>query len=678
MGAEPTTTSPLPDLPNLCLAITEHAPLPMVTLDGATRIVHYGNPAFCRMMGLPQEAIVGKPFDKLLPEKDHCVTLIEHVFRTKKPASYTEQQPDKPHPVFWSYTIWPVMEIEGLVGVMIQVTETAEFHGKTIAMNEALLLGSIHQHELTEAAEALNAQLRAEIVTRENIATELLQNARQLAEKARLLDLSHDAIVVRGMDGEIRYWNHGAEEIYGWSSGEALGKISHELLRTEFPTPLEEMTEVLHRTDRWIGELVHTRRDGRRITVLARKTLDRDSDGNPAAVMENLTDITARRAMEDALAERALQLARADRSKDEFLAMLAHELRNPLAPLRTAAEILRTPGADAAECAQAQAIMARQLENMTRLLDDLLDVSRITAGKIELRRQPSSLADILTAAASVAQPGIAARAQELAVSLPAEPIFLNADATRLEQVFGNLLTNACKYSYTGGHITLSAERVAGTEPPEAVIRVSDDGMGIAPDLLPHIFDLFVQSTRSLDREHGGLGIGLTLVRRLVQLHGGSVEASSEGLTQGSEFTVRLPILAARAAAPAPPAPAARETPRRILIVDDNEDSTRSMAILQKRRGHETRSAFNGPDAVVAAAEFLPDVVLLDIGLPGMDGFEVARRLRAMPVLDGAFLVAMSGYGSVGDRATAQAAGFDEYMVKPVDLDRLRELLRGRE
>ncbi len=551
--------------------------------------------------------------------------------------------------------------------------EAAQIQEKLLAMNEALMLGSLRQHELTAAAESANAQLLLEIAARQ-------KTAQVLSEKARLLDLTHDAIIVRGMEGEIRYWNHGAEVIYGWSRDEALGKISHVLLQTEFPTPVEQLTEELHRTGRWTGELVHTKRDGRRITVFVRKTLDFVSGGAPVAVLENFTDITERRALEDMLAERALELARADRSKDEFLAMLAHELRNPLAPLRIAAEILRTPGSDAEDCAQAQGIIARQLDNMSRLLDDLLDVSRITVGKIELRREPVALADILNAAASVARPGIAARGQELVVSLPAEPIFVNADATRLDQVFGNLLTNACKYSYTGSRITLSAERAAGMEPPEVIVRVSDDGMGIAPELLPHIFDLFVQSTRSLDRTHGGLGIGLTLVRRLVQLHGGSVGAQSEGLSKGSEFTVRLPILAdpVAPAAAAPPAPAACETPRRILIVDDNEDSTRSMAILQKRRGHEIRTAFTGPDAVTAAAEFLPDVVLLDIGLPGMDGFEVARRLRAMPALAGAFLVAMSGYGSDEHRAEARLAGFDEYMVKPVNLDRLRELLRSRD
>ena len=338
------------------------------------------------------------------------------------------------------------------------------------------------------------------------------------------------------------------------------------------------------------------------------------------------------------------------------------------------------------------------------MIDDLLDVSRITEGKIELRLRPVALADILTAAASVARSGITARRQELTISLPDTPIFLNADATRLDQVFGNLLGNACKYSDPGCHIWLSAEvaPAAGSsfssepghqegrgpegdegsvpEPQEVIVRVRDDGMGIAADLLPHIFDLFVQSTRALDRAHGGLGIGLTLVQRLVKLHGGSVEARSDGIGHGSEFIVRLPIIPVPVAIPPPPVltPSAPETSRRMLIVDDNEDSARSMEMLQRRRNYETRTAFTGPDAVAAAAEFAPEVVLLDLGLPGMDGFEVARRLRAMPTLAGAFLIAMSGYGSDKDRAEARDAGFDEYLIKPINLDLLRERLRSRD
>ncbi len=502
--------------------------------------------------------------------------------------------------------------------------------------------------------------------------TERKQAERELSEKARLLDLSNDAIIVRDLEDKISSWNKGAENLYGWTCEEVIGKHLDTLLQTEFPKPMTEILEQLHSEGQFSGELVQVARNGRRVAALCRWVLDRGTE----SILTSYTDITERRMLEESLAARAADLVRADRSKDEFLAMLAHELRNPLAPLRNAAEILQTADASAEECGHAQEIIRRQIENMTRMIDDLLDVSRITEGKIDLRRQPVALADILTAAASVARSGISARRQELALSLPREAIFLSADATRLEQVFGN----SCKYSDPGSTISLSAERAPakGTEPPEVIVRVRDNGMGIAPELLPHIFDLFVQATRALDRAHGGLGIGLTLVQRLVKLHGGSVEARSEGLGHGSEFIVRLPILAAAPAEYAPPTPpAAHEAPRRILIVDDNEDSTRSMAILQRRRGHETRTAFTGPDAVAVAAEFLPEVVLLDIGLPGMDGFEVARRLRAMPARAGAFLVAMSGYGSNEDRVEARAAGFDEYLVKPVDLAVLRTWLRSR-
>ena len=552
MGAERTTADKPPDLSSLCLAITEHAPFPIVTVEGAGHVVRYVNPAFCRLMDKSREELVGKPFREMLPERDDCLTLLDRVFRTGKPETHTERQHPSPHPVFWSYAMWPVMADERTVGVMIQVTETAQFHEETVAMNEALMLGSLRQHELADAAENLNAQLRVEISERHTLMGEL--------------DVVNDS---------LRF---------------------------------------------------------------------------------------------------------ADRSKDEFLAMLAHELRNPLAPLRNAAEILWTPGAGAEACAQAQRILTRQIENISRMIDDLLDVSRITEGKIELRKQVVALDTVISAAASLAQPAIDARGQELTITLPAEPVFLNADATRLDQVFGNLLANACKYSNAGGHISLSAERAAahGKELPEVIVRVRDNGIGIAPELLPRIFDLFVQATRALDRAHGGLGIGLTLVQRILKMHGGSVEARSEGLGHGSEFIVRLPIFPGPVAA-SPPAhpPPAHETPRRILIVDDNEDSARSMSLLQRLRGHETRIAFTGPDAVAAAVEFAPEVVLLDIGLPDMDGFEVARRLRAMPALAGVFLVAITGYGSDEDRAHARAAGIDEYLVKPVDLDLLRACLRSR-
>lgn len=306
------------------------------------------------------------------------------------------------------------------------------------------------------------------------------------------------------------------------------------------------------------------------------------------------------------------------------------------------------------------------------MIDDLLDVSRITEGKIELRRSPVDLKGVLTSAANLARSGIVARNQELEVNLPDEPVFLHADATRLEQVFGNLLTNACKYGGEGCHIEINAARSG----KEVVVSVRDDGAGISPELLPRVFELFVQSSRTLDRAHGGLGIGLTLVHRLVKLLGGQVEARSEGIGKGSEFIVRLPVLempvAAEPELAGPPRPASRAL--RILIVDDNVDAAESLSMLQELRGHVTRIAHSGPEGLEAAAEFGPDVVLLDIGLPGMDGYQVVRRLRTMPRMADAFVVAMTGYGSEDDRRLAKEAGFDRHLVKPADLEILRDWL----
>ncbi len=688
MAKKPTTDTgnPPPDLADLCHALAEHSPLPMATVEGATRIVHYANPAFCRLMEQPMTQLIGKPLSTLLAGKDNCMALLDRVFRTGKAESHTERGDSHSQAPFWSYTVWPVLAHAGHVGVMIQVTETAKRHDEILAMNEALLLGSLRQHELTETAENLNAQLRVEVAEREQ-AEEALRGSEE--RYRTLFDLGPVAVYACDGAGVIQKFNRRAVELWG---REPMPEDNDERFCGSFKTfrtdgtfmPHDEcpMAEVLSGKTAEVrdGEVLIERSDGSRVSVIVNIRALKNERGEVTRAINCFFDITERRLLEDSLVARAAELMRADRSKDEFLAMLAHELRNPLAPLRNAAEILRTPEATPEACELAQGILARQIDNMTRMIDDLLDVSRITEGKIELQTATVALDTIFSAAANLALPGIKARDQHFTITLPAEPIFLNADATRLEQVFGNLLGNACKYSAPGCHISLVAKRSVpkAEEPSEVIVRVSDDGMGIAPELLPHVFGLFVQATRSLDRAHGGLGIGLTLVQRLVELHGGSVEARSEGLGHGSEFIVRLPILASPIAAPtAPPAPPARDIPRRMLIVDDNEDSVRSMATLQRVRGHETRTAFTGPDAVVAAAEFLPEVVLLDIGLPGMDGYEVARRLRAMPALAGAFLVAMTGYDTPEDRARATTAGFDQYLVKPLDLGLLREWLRNR-
>ncbi|MDB6025903.1 MAG: hypothetical protein JWM68_2126 [Verrucomicrobiales bacterium] len=297
MSVKPTDVSAPPltaDLPGLCLAITEHAPLPIATVDGATHILRYVNPAFCHLMEMSREELLGKAISEILPAKDQCMTLLDQVYRQKKSISHIEQEKDKPHPVFWSYLMWPVVANELLVGVMIQVTETAKLHGDTVAVNEALMIGSLRQHELTEAAENLNAQLLREMTERQKM--ELL-----LSERARLLDLSNDAIIVRNFEGEIIYWNHGAEELYGWSREEAVGQVIHSLLQTQFPTDLKHITEELNRNGRWTGELKQTKRNGQHIIVLARKSLDRDARGNPAGVLESITDITERMRVKEAL-----------------------------------------------------------------------------------------------------------------------------------------------------------------------------------------------------------------------------------------------------------------------------------------------------------------------------------------------------------------------------------------
>jgi PAS domain S-box-containing protein len=407
--------------------------------------------------------------------------------------------------------------------------------------------------------------------------------------------------------------------------------------------------------------------------------------GNPelnrVAVIFN--DITERkkaddalRANERALAEQAAALQQADRNKDEFLAMLAHELRNPLAPLRNASQILQTPGIKGSERATAQALISRQIDNMSRMIDDLLDVSRITQGKIELKKEPVLLDSILLAASEGAKSLCEIHSQTLAVSLPGEPVYLHADATRLEQVLGNLLGNACKYSGENSRISLSAQRDATSPEPQVIIRVRDNGIGIDPSLLPRVFELFVQASRTLDRAHGGLGIGLTIVHRLVKLHGGSIEAHSDGPGQGSEFIVRLPIMNEAPAtvghASVLPTPG---QPVKLLIVDDNRDGAESMAMLQELIGHQTRLAHTGPDAIEIAREFLPDVILLDIGLPGMDGYEVAKALRDMPALAHSLLIALTGYGSEEDRQRSRDAGFAAHLAKPADQERLQRLIR---
>jgi signal transduction histidine kinase len=394
-----------------------------------------------------------------------------------------------------------------------------------------------------------------------------------------------------------------------------------------------------------------------------------------AAIAELRTEVLERRRLEQELLRRAAELVEEDRRKDEFLAMLAHELRNPLAPIQTAAHVVRLKGPLAPDLQWANDVIVRQSQHLTRLVDDLLDVSRITRGKVSLHLQRVDLALIAERAVEACRPLVDARKHNLRLSTPTGPVEVDGDPTRLAQVISNLLNNAAKYTEEGGRIDLIIERTA----KDAIVRVRDNGIGIAPDLLPRVFDLFVQADRSLDRSQGGLGIGLTLVKSLVDAHHGSVTATSAGVGKGSEFTIRLPLKTAgvvAASCDGTPAPSAAAAQRRILIVDDNVDAAESLAALLRLAGHETRLAFDGPSALTAAGEFRPTVVLLDIGLPGMSGYEVARCLRQNASHRDLLLIAVTGYGQEEDRQQARDAGFDYHFVKPMDPDVLHELLRG--
>ncbi len=380
-----------------------------------------------------------------------------------------------------------------------------------------------------------------------------------------------------------------------------------------------------------------------------------------------------RRHAEAGLRHKMEQLADADRRKDEFLAMLGHELRNPLAPVTTALQLMRLHSDEPLRVTRARETIERQVEHMTRLIDDLLDVSRITRGKIELRHEAVVLSALIARAVEAARPVIDERGHRLTLDLPDEPVTLSADPARLEQVLANLLNNAAKYTDVGGRIWLRAFVNAG----QLILSVKDDGAGLTPEMRDHVFELFVQGPEMRAYARGGLGIGLTLVRRLVEMHGGTVEARSDGQGQGSEFIIRLPIRPVSQVAPnGQPSDAglAALPKRRILVVDDNVDAADALAELLRDYGHDVRAAHDGPSAIEQAGRHRPDIVLLDIGMPGFDGYEVARRMRTELGLK-ATLVALTGYGEARHRRLSREAGFDQHVTKPVDIRKLEMLLK---
>jgi signal transduction histidine kinase len=408
-----------------------------------------------------------------------------------------------------------------------------------------------------------------------------------------------------------------------------------------------------------------------------------DSDVDLKAMAAGAADYLVKGKIDAPLLERSIRYAierkraeeslkNADRRKEEFLATLAHELRSPLAPIRNGLQLMKLAKDDAVVVEQARTMMERQLGHLVRLVDDLLDVNRINLGKLELRKEPIEMASVVREAVEISRPLIEACGHELTVTLPPEPVYLDADLTRLAQVFSNLLNNAAKYSEPGGRIWLSAERQGNN----VVVTVKDMGVGIPAEMLPKVFDMFTQVDRTLDRSQAGLGIGLSLVKNLVEMHGGCVEARSDGPGNGSEFVVRLTASVEKRGQVTQSAVMRQkcEAKYRILVVDDNRDTAGSLAMILQMMGNDTRTAYDGEEAVAAASEFQPDVILLDLELPKLDGYEACRRIRKQPGGKELVIIAQTGYGQAEDRRRTHQAGFDYHIVKPLDPDALLKLL----
>jgi PAS domain S-box-containing protein len=479
-----------------------------------------------------------------------------------------------------------------------------------------------------------------------------------------LLEAAPDAMVIVDERGRIVLVNSQAEHLFGYDRRELLGQPVERLIPAELHARHQShraayAAEPKTRTMGVGLELAAVRKDGSTFPVeIALGPLSSEQGTFVSAAIRDITD-----------------RKRQEHATRDFLATLGHELRNPLAAIRNAERLLRHPGVSAEQAIWSQDIIESEGRHMTRLIDDLLDLSRVARNTIELRRERVELTAIMDRALDSARGQIEQRGHQIAVALPRGPLFLDADPVRLTQVFSNLLDNAAKYSPPGGRIEVSGRREAGA----LVVGVRDDGIGISAEARSRLFDMFFRADRSLEQQEGGLGIGLTLVRQLVELHGGTVEAASEGPGRGSTFTVRLPVreevapLAADGDADRA-APAART--RRVLVVDDNRGAADSLAVILRLDGHEVAIAYDGRTALVESERLQPEVVLLDIGMPGMNGYEVARAVRAREWGTRVYLVALTGLGTSEDRERAQEAGFDTHLVKPVDLDALTALLTG--
>jgi PAS domain S-box-containing protein len=497
---------------------------------------------------------------------------------------------------------------------------------------------------------------------------------RSEARKAAVLESALDAIITIDHAGVIVEFNPAAEKMFRWARKEAIGKPLVDLI---IPPSLKEqhcrgMANYLATGD---GpalnkrlELHALRSDGTEFPV--ELAVSRISFSGPPMFTGYIRDITERKRLEDELRARAEQLTEADHRKNEFLATLAHELRNPLAPIRNGLQILRLGQRDPEIMEQVRDMMDRQLAQMVRLVDDLLDLSRVSRGTIELQKERIELAKVVQQAVETSLPLIEQAGHHLTIDMPRSAIYIDADLTRMAQVFSNILNNAAKYTESSGKIHLTVQQQDG----EAIVSVKDNGIGIPANMLPNVFDMFTQVDRNLERSQGGLGIGLSIVKRLVEMHGGSVEVNSDGHRMGSDFIIRLPVVLSVVQPQTADVPTGVSGRRRVLVVDDNRDAATSLAIMLRLMGNESNTAHDGLEALEVAAAFRPDLILLDIGMPKLNGYDTARQIRQQSWGKHIALVALTGWGQEEDRRKSREAGFDSHLVKPIQLQDLEKLL----
>ncbi|MBK7268357.1 MAG: response regulator [Flavobacteriales bacterium] len=653
-------------------AVMDHAPWPMVEVEGAAHLVRSVNPAFCKLLNKQDQDILGNPLADLVPHDKSILPLLDRVSSSGEAHAHAEVERIAPHPIFWSYTCWPIQAGKARrTGLMIQVTETGAFHEQAAAINEALLISSVQQHELADVADRLNRRL-TEVIKERELAEDLLRRNHETF--FNLIEHAPFGIYVVDARSRIHQVNAAARAVFA-QVDPLLGRDFAEAVHVLWGNPFAD--EVIARfRDTLLTGIPFASPDStnQRLDIKAKESYDWKIErvnlpNGEFGVVCYFYDISTLKQAQESLQD-------ADRRKSEFLATLAHELRNPLAPLRNGLELLAIAPHNQATWDQAHAMMKRQLDQMVRLIDDLMDLSRITRGAVELHMGTIDLRTVLDHAVETSRPLIQRQDHTLVLDLPTEPLMVEGDDMRLNQVFGNLLNNATKYTDMGGDIALHAERIAD----EVVVTVTDSGIGIATDQLTKVFDMFAQVERTSDRVQGGLGIGLNIVKHLVGMHKGRIEVASEGLGKGSCFRVVLPLVSVRAKVPATASEVttAPVLPRRILIVDDNEDAANMMAMLLGKLGHEVLVAHNGEQAVEMGGRTEPNVVLMDLGMPVMDGYNACQLMRRTPWGERAVIVALSGWGQPEDRIKTQGAGFDEHLVKPITAATLLAMLASLE